>query len=100
MATSVTGKQYALVSSSATSPLTVTAAVTVTGTYKTQWQVTFHQTGVGADAGSNTVLTLTAGPTNYNQSQFDVTQWVDNNGSIAFTWAPTVATSVTGMGSN
>ena len=96
VATSVTGKQYALVSSSATSPLTVTAAVTVTGTYKTQWQVTFHQTGVGVDAGSNTVLALTAGPTNYNQSQFDVTQWADNNGSISFTWAPTVATSVTG----
>src|SRR5262249_47567842 len=94
VATSTTGKQYAFVSSSAASPLTVTAPVTVTGTYKTQFQVSFHQTGISSDAGTNTILTI--GASNYNYSQFDVTQWIDNNGSISFTWASPVATSSAG----
>jgi hypothetical protein len=95
VATSNTAKQYAFVSSSASSPQTITTAMTITGTYKTQWQVTFIQSGISSDAGANPILTL-AGPTIYNFSQFNVTQWVDNNGSISFTWAPTVATSTTG----
>ena len=59
------GKQYVLTNSGSlpSSPITgVTSAVTVTGTYKTQWQITFKQTGIGGDTGSSTVVTVAGSP--------------------------------------
>jgi hypothetical protein len=70
---------------------------TITGTYKIQWLVTYQQTGISADADSNTILTL-PGPLNKNYANFvaGATQWVDDNTNAGFTWAPTVATNTTG----
>ena len=45
LASSVSGKQYRLVSASTTSPLSVSAASTVTANYQTQWQVKLRGSG-------------------------------------------------------
>src|SRR5207302_6379320 len=42
------------------SPIPVSTALTVTGTYGIQYQVSFAQTGIGTDTGTNTVLTVGA----------------------------------------
>src|SRR5207248_2205215 len=89
------GKQFTLTSATPATVAAVTSPTTVTGVYKTRWQVTFKQSGISADAGTNTVLAL-AGPTNYNVSQFDVTQWVDSGSPISYTYAATVGTSTSG----
>src|SRR5439155_165650 len=74
------------------SPITsVTSAVTVTGTYKTQWQITFKQTGIGGDTGSNTVVTVAGSPK--AAGDLDYPTWVDNSSPLSFTWAATTATS-------
>src|SRR5437867_5590194 len=43
--------------SSPASPVTVSAATTITGTYKAQYQVTFAQSGIGVDT-TGTVVTI------------------------------------------
>src|SRR5204862_468999 len=75
------GHRYHLSSVSDTSPYTVSgAAHTVTGTYVTQYKVSFAQSGVGTDTGSNTVLTEPSpGGTGFSKSQLDsgnVYEWV------------------------
>jgi len=61
LASSTAGKQYRLVSASTGSPLTVTAAVTVTGDYQAQWQLTFNLSGVSVDvAGGTQVFSITS----------------------------------------
>jgi hypothetical protein len=80
------GKRYFKTSVDA-SPLTVSGATTVTGTYKTQYQVTFKQSGSGVapkvtysiDGGSDIVGTV----------EFSV--WVDKDSSIAYTYESPVA---------
>ncbi len=59
----------------------------VTATSVTQYQVTFTQTGVSSDAGSNMVLTLNSLPYVYNALPNNV--WVDTGTS--FSWASPVA---------
>ncbi|HMK95000.1 MAG TPA: hypothetical protein VK536_06310, partial [Candidatus Limnocylindrales bacterium] len=80
-----TGVQFALSSSSGTSP--ITAAETYTATYTTQYKVTFTQTGITSAAGSNTVLTV--GSTNYAYNALPSNLWV--NSGTAFTWASPVS---------
>src|SRR5204862_409608 len=53
IATSDSDKQYRRTGVDETSPLTVSAAQTITGSYATQYQVTFSQTGLGL-TGTNT----------------------------------------------
>src|SRR5206468_3837702 len=60
---SPTGKQYAL-TTPAPLPATgfsVSSSLTVTGTYKTQWQITFAQSNLAADA-TGTVVTVNSSP--------------------------------------
>src|SRR5207244_8494275 len=51
IASTSAGKQYVLTNGGSlpASPLTVTAARTITGNYGTQWLVTFKQSGIGSD---------------------------------------------------
>ncbi|MGA3192016.1 MAG: hypothetical protein ABSD73_05815 [Candidatus Bathyarchaeia archaeon] len=82
------GKQYALTGTSGGLDSPISASGSESGSYKTQWQVTFEQTGVGSDAGSNTVLTL--GSTDYGQDSLPQTSiWVDDG--TTFSFAGTVA---------
>ena len=59
VASTVAGKRYALTTPSPTpaSPITVSAAATITGTYKAQYEQTFAQSGLAADA-TETVMTV------------------------------------------
>src|SRR5207249_8615752 len=56
-ASPATDKRYRLSNTPGTS-VTVTAATTITGSYVTQHQVSFAQSGIGGDTGANTVLTV------------------------------------------
>src|SRR5207245_10436669 len=59
----VAGKRYALTTPapSPVSPITVSGAATITGTYKVQFQLTFAQSGIGADS-TGTVVTVAGNP--------------------------------------
>ncbi|HTY74638.1 MAG TPA: PQQ-binding-like beta-propeller repeat protein [Candidatus Nanoarchaeia archaeon] len=77
------GKQYVLTGVSAASPLVVSSPISITGTYKTQYQVTFSTTGLESDAtGANSTA---AGP-----------QWVDSGTSLQFSYANIVSSSIQG----
>src|SRR5439155_1496302 len=58
VASTVTGKRYALTTPAASpaSPIAVSGAATITGTYKVQFQLTFAQSGIGGDS-TGTVVT-------------------------------------------
>ena len=77
------GKQYALTGVSAVSPLVVSTPITVTGTYKTQYQVTFSTTGLSTDA---------KGPNSTSTSP----QWVDSGTSLPFSYVDIVSSSIQG----
>jgi hypothetical protein len=79
-----TGKRFALTGvTGPASPITVNNAVTVTGNYKTQWQVTFQQSGLSSDA-TGTVLTV--GTNTYTYSTFPTGAiWVDDGTTYSYT---------------
>jgi hypothetical protein len=86
-------KQYVWTSTAGLStlqsdPLTVTGSGSVTGNYKTQYQVTFDQTGVGSDF-TGTVVTIDG--MNYNASGLPVVFWWDANSVHNFTFASPLA---------
>ncbi|MDD1750254.1 MAG: hypothetical protein LUO89_10310, partial [Methanothrix sp.] len=78
------GVQYVLTGVSPASPQTVNGPLTIAGSYKTQWEVTFYQSGVGNDF-AGTVATIAG--TDYGQSALTtgVGVWVDDTtGTISF----------------
>jgi hypothetical protein len=79
------GTQYVYLSDDR--PSTITAPITITAIYKTQYQVSFTATGLDSDAGSNTVLTL--GGTNYAYNALPSGVWVDSG--TTFSWSSPVA---------
>jgi len=73
VASSASGKRFALLSTSETSPLTIPDhPITVTGSYETQWKVTFAQSGVGVDF-LGTVVVVDA--SNYGVGALSVDFW-------------------------
>jgi hypothetical protein len=79
-----------------TSLTQVFAAQTITGTYKVQYQVTFTQVGIGADTGSNQVLSLSVNggtATASSASTLPPATWYDANTVLTYTYSSTVATS-------
>jgi hypothetical protein len=78
------------------------SAETVTANYKTQWQVTFQQSGLSSDA-TGTVLTV--GTNTYTYSQLPLTNiWVDDGTTYSYTGTVSagtgkqyVLTGVTGL---
>jgi hypothetical protein len=87
---STTGKQYVKTSTDASPVTGLSGPLTVTGAYKTQWLVTFSQTGVDGSAGSNTVLTV--GSINYAYNLLPTSTWID--GGTTFNWASPVSGGV------
>jgi hypothetical protein len=73
--------------SSSTGSFTINAYSTCTWNWKTQYQVSFSQTGVDSSAGSNTVLTV--GSTNYVYNALPSSVWVDSG--TTFSWVSTVS---------
>lgn len=84
---SVTGKQYVKTSTDVSPVTGLSNPLTVTGTYKTQWQVTFTQSGIDSSAGSNTVLTVAS--TNYAYNALPTSVYVDSG--TTFSWTSPVS---------
>ena len=95
LASSVSGKQYRLVSASTTSPLSVSAAATVTANYQTQWQVSFKEVDQSsatiADA-SGTVVTVNGAA----QTTNPYSAFFDQGSNVNFTSQNPLASSVSG----
>ena len=95
VASTVSGKRYALTTPapSPASPITVSAAATVTGTYKIQYQVTFTQSGIGVDS-TGTVVTVAASAKTAADLPFS--DWFDSGSSVTYSYTDPVASSVSG----
>jgi hypothetical protein len=65
----------------------ITSSGTEAATYKTQYKVTFTQTGIDSSAGSNTVLTV--GSTTYAYDALPSGVWVDSG--TTFSWSSPVS---------
>jgi hypothetical protein len=93
-----TGKQYVLTIPAPipASGFTVNSALTITGTYKIQYQVTFAQSGIpSADiTGTTNVVTVNATPQAYSTLPF--TAYYDSGSSITYSYASPVASKNTG----
>jgi Galactose oxidase, central domain/Divergent InlB B-repeat domain len=85
------GKRYALTTAAPAAINNLTAAATVTGTYKTQYKVSFSQTGVGDDT-TDTVLTITSpiGMTKTAAQLVSFSEWFDAGSSVEFSYADTL----------
>jgi parallel beta-helix repeat protein len=68
-------KQYVLTGVTASSPYTVSGSATITCSYKTQYNVTFAQSGLDSDA-SGTVVTI--GGSAKVKADLPLTDWFDN----------------------
>jgi len=66
---------------------------TVTANYVHQYQVTFAQTGLGADA-SGTVVTVNGTPLTYSNLPYSI--WVDENSVIVYSYEGTVSSTISG----
>jgi hypothetical protein len=69
----------------------VTAASTITGNYVIQWQLTFAQSGIGGDTGTNTVATVSASAK--QASALPYTEWFDNGATVSYSYEGFVNTS-------
>jgi large repetitive protein len=96
LASTTAGKRYALTSGSPFSFSSLSAPQTATGTYKVQYQVTFAQSGIGVDTGTNQVLSLIVNggsPTAYSASTLPPATWYDDGTVLTYAYSATVATS-------
>ena len=76
------------------SPITLTNPVTVTGNYKTQYQVTFDQSGVGPDF-TGTAVTID-GADDYGAGTLPVSFWWDDDSTHSFDFkSPLIVTANT-----
>jgi len=83
VASSVSGKQFKLVSVSHTSPLTVTAPITVTGNYKIQYRITVTADPSGALGGTFKVTYTQCGTTYTNMQNTTLwIEWVDSSTTV------------------
>ena len=84
VSSSTTGKRFILTGiSGSTSPITVTSPTTVVGNYKTQYQITFNQSGIGSDF-TSTVLTVDGN--GYTVSTLPTAFWWDSGSSHDFAY--------------
>src|SRR5437899_6043658 len=95
VASTVAGQRYALTTpaTSPASPITVSGAATITGTYKVQVQLTFAQSGIGADS-AGTVVTVAGNPKTAGDLPFSA--FFDSGATVSYAYADPVASTVTG----
>jgi len=70
---------------------TVTAASTITGNYVTQWKLTFAQSGIGSDTGTNTVVTVSAAAKSMAVLPYE--EWFDDGATVTYGYEALVSTS-------
>jgi hypothetical protein len=93
VSSSTLGKRFILTSvSGPSSPITVSSSVTVTGNYKTQYQVTFDQSGVGSDF-AGTVVTVDNAT--YNRDNLPAEFWCDKDSNHSFEFMTPLVVNVT-----
>jgi hypothetical protein len=92
VSSSTVGKRFILVGiSGPSSPITVENPLTVTGNYKTQYQITFSQTGVSSDF-TGTIVTVDS--TAYTFTTLPTSMWLDNGSTVTFAFnSPLVVNS-------
>jgi len=89
VSSSTPGKRFSLSSvSGSASPIAMTSAVTVTGNYVVQWQVTITSSGVSGDS-SGTVATLDGSPK--TQADLPYAAWFNNGYSLAYAFSSPVS---------
>ena len=94
VSSSYSDKRFRLSSvTGSTSPITVTAPTTVTGNYIIQYQITFAQTGLDSTA-TGTVVTVNGAAKTFTDLPY--TSWIDNGGSITYSYSTTVSSSTSG----
>ena len=93
VSSSVAGKRFVSIGPSPTpaSPITVSGPATVTGTYKTQFEITFAQAGIGVDS-TGTVVTVAGSPKTAADLSF--TDWFDEGASVNYLFANAVTSTV------
>src|SRR5437773_4603170 len=96
VASTVAGQRYVLTTPAATpaSPITVSGAATITGTYKVQFQLTFVQSGIGADS-TGTAVTVAGNPKTAGDLPFSA--FYDPGVTVTYAYADPVASSVAGQ---
>jgi hypothetical protein len=82
------GVQYVLTLVSPASPQTITAPLTITGTYKTQFKVHFEWSGLAADANAKKVVTITVGgtPNVKNGANPFYDAWLDSGTTVSYAY--------------
>src|SRR5206468_2601141 len=95
VASTVAGQRYALTTPapSPASPITVSGAATITGTYKVQFQLTFAQSGIAADS-TGTVVTVAGNLKTAAELPFSA--FFDTGATVTDAYADPVASTVTG----
>ncbi|MDG6905694.1 MAG: hypothetical protein JRN20_07920 [Nitrososphaerota archaeon] len=88
-----TGIQYVLTGTSSASPLQVTGSLQITGTYKTQYLVTFLQDGLDATA-QGAVLQI--GSSGLQFASLPYSEYVDSGTTVDFAYSGSVTSSNAG----
>jgi len=93
VSSSTPNKQFRLTSvSGPASPITVTAATTVTGVYCVQYKITFTQSGLDSTA-TGTVVTVNGVAKSYGQLPYSF--WVDSGSTVTYAYS-NVSSTTTG----
>ncbi|MFX1428330.1 MAG: carboxypeptidase-like regulatory domain-containing protein, partial [Promethearchaeota archaeon] len=92
VASSDLGKQFRLVDPVGQNSITITEPTTLTGTYVTQYEITFDQ--VGLDGTANGELVVTFDSTTKNTENLPYTTWFDAGDEISYTYSNPVLSSV------
>lgn len=72
--------------------VTMDQARSIDANYKTQYEITFAQTGIADDTGSNAVLTI-GGSTTKARGDLPFSQWFDQGTPVVYAYAATVSTN-------
>ena len=95
VASTTAGKRYVLTTPAPApaSPFTASAATTVTGTYKVQYEITIAQSGIGGDTTATVVSVDGADKT---RADLPFSKWVDAGDSVAYDYKSPVASTTAG----
>ena len=92
VSSSTAGKRFILTGvSGPASPITVTGPLSVIGNYKTQYQITFSQSGVGPDF-TGTIVTVDS--TAYTRTGLPFSPWFDSNSVHAFAFSSPLTVNI------
>ena len=90
----ISGEQFVFTNPSGSiSPITVASPVTVIGSWKTQYQITFMQSGLDTSV-KGTIVTVDGSAKAFADLPFS--EWVDCGSSVTYNYSSTVASGISG----